>query len=217
MDNKEKTVSLFEEHYQSYEDWFKKHPAIIETEAAAFRSLLPVGELKGIEVGIGAGHLAKAIGIREGVEPSDLLRGEAIKKGLEVTSGRAEDLPYKDLKFDFVIIGTAMHYFDDINSAFSEAFRVLKHNGILLLGYIDAEGQMGKNHIQNNLKSTFYKNATFYKQKTIERKLTLAGFGSIEHFQTLFGEENDITDIQPLEKGTGKGSFIMMRAKKSIL
>jgi SAM-dependent methyltransferase len=215
MEHIVKTVALFEEHYQSYEDWFRDHPAILETEAAAFRSLLPVGDLKGIEVGLGAGHLAKAIGIREGVEPSELLRQEAIHKGLEVCSGRAEALPFKDLKFDFVIIGTAMHYVENLDKAFSEAFRVLKNGGILLLGFIDAEGEIGKEHIKNKLKSTFYQNATFFELKTIQRKLVHAGFRDFEHYQTLFGKEDEIKEIQSLEKGTGKGSFILIRAKKS--
>lgn len=209
-----KTIELFEEHIDTYENWFREHPKILETEALAFRSLLTVGNLHGIEVGMGAGHLAKAMGIQEGVEPSEVLRKEAIRKGLEVSDGRAEDLPFKDLKFDFVIIGTALHYFEDLDKAFSEAFRVLKQNGILILGFLDASGEIGKVHMENRLKSIFYRDAKFYNLKTIKRKLLTSGFKSLEEFQTLFGKESEINEVQPIESGTGKGSFILIRAKK---
>ncbi len=214
MKHLNKTIELFEEHIDTYENWFQEHPKILETEALAFRSLLPVGDLHGIEVGMGAGHLAKAIGIHEGVEPSEVLRKEAMRKGLEVSDGRAEDLPFKDLKFDFVIIGTAIHYFEDLDKAFSEAFRVLKQSGILIIGFLDASGEIGKVLMENRLKSVFYRDAKFYNLKTIKRKLLTSGFNYLEEFQTLFGKESEIKEVQPIESGTGKGSFILIRAKK---
>jgi SAM-dependent methyltransferase len=213
----DKIMTLFEEQVDTYENWFHEHPKILETEALAFRTLLPVGEIKGIEVGMGAGHLAKAIGIHEGVEPSEVLRKEAIKKGLEVSDGRAEDLPFKDLKFDFVIIGTALHYFENPDKAFSEAFRVLKKNGVLILGFLDASGEIGKQHIESRQKSIFYHDAKFYSLSAIEGKLNKAGFKYFEKYQTLFGKEAEIKDVQPLDSGTGKGSFILIRAKKASI
>lgn len=214
MKTQQHTSSIFEDHLKEYEQWFEEHPAILASESDAFRELLPEGDLHGIEVGSGTGHLALSIGLKEGVEPSDTLRAISMERGLEAIAGRAEELPYKDLQFDFVVISTALHYIENIDKAFSEAFRVLKPNGCLLLGFLDPESVIGKEYISRRKQSTFYRHADFYSIQTLDRKLKDAGFKTLTYYQTLFGSTDEIAQVQKMLPGTGIGSFILIKANK---
>jgi ubiquinone/menaquinone biosynthesis C-methylase UbiE len=214
MKKQEQMTAIFEDHLKEYEQWFEEHPAILATESAAFRELLPEGELHGIEIGSGTGHLALSIGLKEGVEPSDKLRAISVERGLEAISGKAEELPFKDLHFDFAVISTALHYLENIDKAFREAYRVLKPTGSLLLGFLDPESIIGKEYIARRKQSTFYRNADFYSIHTLERKLKVAGFKSLNFYQTLFGSTDEIAQVQNILPGTGMGSFILIQATK---
>lgn len=211
-----KSNALFEEHVKEYEKWFQEHPAILETEAEAIRALLPEGESRGIEIGSGSGHLALALGLKEGVEPSDTLRQLSIERGLEVIAGKAEELPFKDMTFDFVILSTSLHYIEDIERAFREAYRVIKPAGCFILGFIDPKSSIGKEYLLRRKQSTFYRMAKFYNLETLERKLYESGFKQLRHFQTLFGTTAEITQVQLPRPGIGSGSFILIKAMKLI-
>jgi SAM-dependent methyltransferase len=208
-------VSLFEEHIREYEKWFRDHPSILDSEVAAFRELLPEGEIQGIEIGSGAGHLALALGLKEGVEPSEVLRNISIERGLEAIAGRAEEIPFKDMHFDFVLLATALHYIQDIDRAFREAHRVLKPLGCFIIGFIDQESILGKEYLSRRKQSTFYRDARFYKIETLEQKLKQAGFKAFSIYQTLFGLTNEIRHTQKMIPGIGLGSFILIKAEKN--
>jgi ubiquinone/menaquinone biosynthesis C-methylase UbiE len=209
------TTGLFEEHIKEYEKWFHDHAYIFDSEVEAFRELLPEGEIHGIEIGSGTGHLALALGLKEGVEPSELLRHISIERGLEAIAGRAEELPFKDMHFDFVLLSTSLHYLQDIDRSFREAYRVLKPNGCFLLGFIDQQSLIGKEYINRRKQSTFYRDAHFYKTDTLVRKLEESGFKELEFYQTLFGSTHEILQTQKMIPGTGMGSFILIKAQKN--
>ncbi len=84
----------FNDHVAEYEDWYKKYPYVFRSEVAAIKELLPRGEnIRGIEVGLGTGRFAKALGIKQGIEPAENMRAVAKKRYLCVEcSGRASAL-----------------------------------------------------------------------------------------------------------------------------
>ena len=63
------------------------------------------------------------------MEPSELMREVARKKGVETVPGVAEDLPFPDESQDFVLMVTVICFFDDVPEAFKEVHRVLKPGG----------------------------------------------------------------------------------------
>jgi ubiquinone/menaquinone biosynthesis C-methylase UbiE len=215
MTQTQKNITLFEEHLKDYEQWFKDHPAILDSEVEAFRELLPEGDLHGIEIGSGTGHIALALGLKEGVEPSEKLRSISVERGLEAIAGKAEELPFKDLHFDFVILSTALQYLENVDKAFSEAYRVLKPKGNFLLGFLDPESIIAKEYYTRKKQSTFYRHAHFYSLKTIIQKLKDNGFRSTSLHQTLFGASNEIKEKQHMLPGIGLGSFILINATKN--
>ena len=114
----------------------------------------------GIEVALGTGRFAKELGIKEGIEPSPNMRALALKKGIDVLSAEAEHLPYKDMRFDFVLMVFCISYFDDLPAAFKEARRVLKNGGSLIVGFIDKDSIIGKFYEQRKIGWCLYKMRT---------------------------------------------------------
>jgi len=205
----------FNEHVAEYEEWFEKYPYVFQSEVEAIRDLLPTGNnISGIEVALGTGRFSKELGIKEGIEPSPKMRALALKKGIEVMSAEAEHLPYKDMRFDFVLMAFCISYFEDLPAAFREAKRVLKSGGALIVGFIDKDSIIGKFYEQRKPKSVFYKQANFYSTKKIITELKKIGFKSLQYSQTLFNKLDEIKKIEPAKPGYGEGSFIIIKSIK---
>lgn len=205
----------FEEHVAEYEEWFGKYPFVFQSEAEAIRDLIPTGDnVSGIEVALGTGRFAKELGIKEGIEPSPAMRAVALKRGIEVLSAEAEHLPYKDMKFDFVLMAFCISYFEDLHRAFKEAQRVLKNGGALIVGFIDKESTIGKFYEERKPESVFYKQANFYTPKRIIAELKQLKFKNLQFSQTLFHALDDIKEFEPAKPGYGEGSFVLVKAIK---
>ena len=205
----------FNEHVAEYEEWYRKYPFVFQSEVEAIRELLPAGNsIYGIEVALGTGRFAKELGIKEGIEPSPNMRALALKKGIDVLSAEAEHLPYKDMRFDFVLMAFCISYFDDLPAAFKEARRVLKNGGSLIVGFIDKDSIIGKFYEQRKPDSVFYKQANFYSTKRIIAELKKPGFKKLQFSQTLFHALDDIKEFEPAKPGYGEGSFVLIKAIK---
>ncbi len=208
-------VSVFNEYAQEYDAWFEKYANVYESELIAIKQqLLKLPEnISGVEIGVGAGRFAEPLGIRDGVEPSEEMSIMATKRGVEVMNAVAEDLPYKDMHFDFVLFVTICHL-DHVPTAFKEAWRVLKPGGSIIVGFIDKNGEIGKEYEARRPFSHFYKQATFYSVDRVRDMLTEVGFKDLEFTQTLFGKLDDIQEVQAPKEGFGEGSFVVVKATK---
>jgi len=203
----------FDEHLAEYEQWFVDHRYVFQSELAAIRSVLPPAGT-GMEIGTGSGIFAQPLGIKDGVEPSRVMREKARKRGLHPVDGIAEKLPYPDKKFDFVLMVTTICFVDDIKKSFSEANRVLKDSGCLIVGFVDKHSPVGKIYLQFKDESLFYKEAVFWSTEEVYGILKEHDFEIESTIQTVFGTLDNIKQIQESEKGYGKGSFVVIKAVK---
>jgi len=205
----------FDDHVAEYESWFDEYPYVFQSEVEALREMLPEGEaLSGIEVGLGTGRFSQALGIKEGVEPSIPMRKEAIKRGIEIMDGYAEELPYADLRFDFVLMSFCISYFDELLPSFKEAARVLKKDGSLVIGFLDKNSVIGKTYEEKKSESLFYKQANFYSVDKVLHDLKEAGFRYFHVAQTLFHPLEEINQVESMKPGHGEGSFVVIQANK---
>ena len=210
-----KQTALFNKHVEEYDAWYKKYSEVYLSEVAAIKEqLLKLPEnIKGIEVGLGTGRFAQPLGIKEGVEPATEMAAIALRRGIEVIEGTAENLPYKDCYFDFVLYVTIC-YLDNIKEALKETNRVLKPKGSIIIGFIDKDQTIGKAYQEKSKESTFFKHATFYTVDSITKLLKEFGFKNLEFNQTLFGDLEEINEIQVPKQGFGEGSFVVIKATK---
>ncbi|WP_282074296.1 class I SAM-dependent methyltransferase [Maribacter aquivivus] len=208
-------TEIFNQNVEAYEQWYKDYPQVFESELLAIKEQLQKlpENLKGIEVGLGTGRFSESLGIKEGVEPSKEMAALAIKRGVSVIKGHAEQLSFGDLKFDFVLFVTVCHL-DNIKHAFAEAYRVLKPKGTILVGFLDRERSVAQQYLERRHRSTFFANANFYTVSRIKILLNEAGFKNLEFNQTLFGNLDEIEDVQIPKEGFGEGSFIVVKATK---
>ncbi len=208
-------VEQYNAHAVEYEKWYEEHAHVYQSELSAIKmQLLKLGpNIHGIEVGMGSGRFAQPLGIKEGIEPAEELRIIAAKRGIEVMDAVAENLPYRDIHFDFVLFVTLLAL-DNIKLALSEAYRVLKKGGSIVIGFIEKDSKIGKLYHARRERSDFYRHATFYSAEKVDKLLKQAGFKNMNYIQTLFGDLEDIDELQSPKDGYGEGSFVVVIAQK---
>jgi SAM-dependent methyltransferase len=204
-----------EESASEYEEWYDQHPVVFRSEVEAIKAMLPSGEgLRGIEIGTRTGKFSAALGLQHGVEPSALMRKRALERGLNVMEATADNLPYGDLRFDFVVMNFCNYYYPTLFSSFREAFRVLKDNGVLVIGFIDRDHAVKRVSGQKS-RDLLSANCEAYSPHKVLFELSEAGFRQVEVAQTLFNAyDNYENDHEPVKPGFGEGSFIVMKARK---
>lgn len=204
----------FDKNVERYEAWFIEHPLVYVSELHAVRELLP-GSGRGIEIGVGTGRFAAPLGIPVGVEPSRAMAAVAEQRGVRVSNGVAESLPFDDSRFDFALMVTTVCFLDDLDLAFGEAHRVLKPGGAFIIGFVDRNSPLGRQYRERKDRSVFYRDATFYSEDEIVSRLKISGFSGFAFRQTLFRPIEEMKDVEPVTVGSGKGSFVVIRGMKS--
>ncbi|MCD6486494.1 MAG: class I SAM-dependent methyltransferase [Syntrophobacterales bacterium] len=206
----------FETNTDEYEEWFEENRFVYEAELRAVKKLLPT-EGESIEIGVGSGRFAVPLGIRLGIDPSLKMAEIAVKQGIKVHEGVAEDLPFDDSRFDFALMVTAICFLKDAKTALREAYRILKPRGSLVIGLVDRISPLGKKYEKYKAGNKFYREASFYSTDEVVSLMTDAGFGNFAFTQTIFRDLKDIDNTEAVKEGYGEGSFIVIRGEKQGL
>lgn len=207
-------MNVFDEYTDEYDLWYDKHHNKYQSEIIALKKLIPVGK-KGIEIGVGTGRFSIPFGIRVGVEPSPNMAKLAEEKGITVINGVGESLPFHNESFDYVLMVTTVCFLSDIPKAFSEAYRILKDQGKIILGIIDRNSPLGKEYEKMKMDNKFYSDAHFHSTEELTEVLKSAGFIKFDYWQTLFNTSDDA--IEDPKHGYGQGSFVVIQATKEII
>jgi ubiquinone/menaquinone biosynthesis C-methylase UbiE len=112
--------------------------------------LVTAGDLAGrrvLDIGCGTGSLSGALAPRHGcqcwgIDPSPEMLAVARSKrlpGVQLTLGRAEELPFADQSFERAVMLSVVHHIDRLRS-FAEAYRALRAGGRLVISNADPDG-----------------------------------------------------------------------------
>jgi ubiquinone/menaquinone biosynthesis C-methylase UbiE len=201
----------FEVHSDRYEKWFVKNKFAYLSELTAIKMQLPKTG-KGLEIGVGTGLFAEPLGIKIGIEPATSMGIIAQKRGIKVIEAVAEALPFGDVIFDFALMVTTICFLDDVTVALNEAYRVIKPDGQLILGFVEKNSPLGKIYMKFQKDSLFYNMATFYSVDEVVSLLLKGRFSNFSFSQTIFQDLKDIACVEGVKDGYGDGSFIVIKA-----
>lgn len=205
-------MDIFDRYYKEYDSWYDRNRFAYLSELEALKKVVPEFE-KGLEIGVGTGRFAQAMGITLGIDPSAEMLKIAAERGVITRCGVGEDLPFWEESFDFVAIIISLCFVNNPLKVLQESRRVLKKNGRIILGIVDKDSFLGK--FYQKKKSIFYKTANFFNIKDISELFKGVGFNKSTYHQTLFNYPDKLNIIEKPQKGFGKGGFVVIAAKKS--
>ncbi|MBN1481678.1 class I SAM-dependent methyltransferase [candidate division KSB1 bacterium] len=138
----------FDEFANKYDSWFLKNKNVLDSEVALLAFFLK-NPGRVISIGCGSGLFEKllqqdyGIEIKEGIEPAAGMREIAIKRGMDVRPGTAEDVDLEACAYDTIIFNGTASYIKNLQKAFENAYHALKPGGQLLVLDVPKESSYG--------------------------------------------------------------------------
>lgn len=186
-------MSYFDNSATSYDKWYDSTEGrrIFLEELTCLRRVQTECRGRWLEIGVGTGRFSQAMGIQLGLDLSLPMLTLAAQRGLSVTQGHAERLPFLENSFDGILMSTALPFFADAALALREAERVLKKDGVLLLGLIPGDALWGKLYTAKGQSGhPVYEHAIFRPLSTTCRLCTAANFHLYDWCGALFWKPN---------------------------
>jgi SAM-dependent methyltransferase len=211
--------NAFDKLAEEYDRWFDtpQGNALFESEIEAVRLLTDGLERPFLEIGVGSGRFARALGIEFGIDPSPRLLQLALKGGIKVRKAQGESLPFNAGSFGAVFILFTLCFVKDPAEVIAEARRVLRQRGHLIIGIINKESPWGRFYMQKRDGGhTIYSLARFYDADEVSEMLTAADFTVESYSSTLC----QLPSVKPSKEVAHTGlireaGFICIRANKS--
>jgi len=141
---------MFDQAAAIYDQWFDSPEGrpVFSVEVSCLRRLAAGEKGRWLEVGVGTGRFARALGIAEGVDPSTGMIAIALGRHIKGVAGRGEALPFFDSSFDGVTLVTTICFLDNPWLMLTDVSRVARPSGIVVAGIIPAEGAWGRLYIE---------------------------------------------------------------------
>lgn len=193
-----------------YEEWFITNRELFESELALLEDTIPLFE-NGLEIGVGTGIFADALGISYGVEPSLEMARRAEQRGITVIREKGENLSFSEDSFDLIVMITVDCFLDDLDKTLGEAYRIIIPGGFIVIGFIDKAAPLGKLYEAKKQDNEFYRHANFHSGEELVGAVENAGFEIRKTGQTIFSLENEFQESRP---GLGEGLFGVILGEK---
>jgi len=207
-------MSVFDIYTQEYDQWYEKNKYAYLSEIDALKCTTP-GSGKGLEIGVGTGRFAEPLGVSVGIDPSLNMLHIAQRRVSKVVAGRAENLPFLNNKFAFVLVIITLCFVKNPDNLIKESKRVLAGDGKIIFGIIDKNSHLGKSYQgKKKSKHRFYQEANFYSPSEVIHLLKNHNFIEISTYQTIFQPLSDLNKVDIPKKGFGLGGFSVICGKK---
>jgi SAM-dependent methyltransferase len=217
--NRSKSLSSpFDDLAKEYDAWFDKKGSLVYfIEVQAFKSLLPTLPKPWLEIGVGSGRFAQALGIGIGVDPSIKLVKMARRRGVNAFLGWGEQELFNAESFGAIFLIVTLCFLDSPLEFLKEASRILMPGGKLVLGLVLRENPWGQFYqTKKEQGHRFYKFATFYSFDEVIRLIEQAGFATEKTISTLFQRPGEVHHAEDLREGyfSDAGFTIIVAGKR---
>lgn len=211
-------MPLFDRLAHRYDAWFDGDEGrlIFQIELAAIRGAAQAASRPWLEVGVGSGRFAAALGIDVGIDPSENLLEMARGRGVHAIRGYGEHLSFPDNAFGAVFMIVTICFVDDPVPVLQECHGVLRPDGKLIVGLVPRESAWGEKYIAEGRRGhPFYSHARFYTVSQVKSLLHKAGFTLEDCTSTLFQPPGRAVEYEAPKEGCGsKAGFVTFVARK---
>jgi len=212
--------SPFDSLAEAYDSWYDgKGRIAFEIELVALRPLLPELPKPWLEVGVGTGRFAQALGIPLGIDPSPELLARARQRGVDTLYGEGEELVFRAGSFGTVFLLTTWEFLADPLKVLRECRRVLKPDGRLVNAYLDRDGKWGASYSERRRQGhPLFKHARFDRYEDVRRVTEQAGFEVLKTMSSLFQGPGETVSMEEPRPGFVRGaSFVVVVAGPLLL
>ena len=214
-----KASEAFDAHAAEYDKWFDSAEgrALFASEVGVVRLLMMNLEHPFLEIGIGTGRFAKELAIDAGIDPSERALALANKRGIKVQKAAGENIPFADASFGAVFVLFTLCFVETPGKVLSEAARVLKPGGCLLVGIINRKSAWGEHYMQKKAEGhPLYRYARFYSAAELSAMLKTAGLHIEASASSLFQPPSNNPYREEAHPGLSEDAgFICIRARKA--
>jgi SAM-dependent methyltransferase len=188
----------FDSLAEEYDAWFEEEGKLIfDIEVEALRKVLPALPKPWLEVGVGSGRFAQALGIDTGIDPSAKLLTMAKNRSIEVYQAIGEDRLFNKESYGTVFIIVTLCFVQSPVEVLYEIHRILNDEGKVVLGLVLRDSFWGQFYLRKKESGhRFYKHATFYSYEEISNLLDQTGFSIIQVVSTLFQKPNELEGME---------------------
>lgn len=193
----------FKDLASDYDRWFDSEGrSVFLTELRALRELSAHMPRPWLEIGVGSGRFAQALGIEAGVDPSVEMVALARTRGVNAILGRGEQRLFEEESFGTVFMITTLCFLGSPRSVLKETHRLLVPGGKVLLGLVLREGPWGQFYEKKKaMGHRFYRYATFYTFDEVEGLLARTGFTVERVASTLFAQPGTVQHTEEPRDG----------------
>jgi len=200
---KNAAVSAFNSLAADYDAWFEGEGKLIfAIEVRALEEILPSLPKPWLEVGVGSGRFAQALGIESGIDPSIKLLEIATSRGVSAFLSTGERMPFGEGALGTVFLIVTLCFLDSPLDVLQETHRILAPEGELVLALVLKESPWGKFYQRKKGKGhRFYRYATFYRYEEVISLLARAGFAPKRIVSTLFQQPGKVEHREEPKRG----------------
>ena len=212
--------SIFDSLAHEYDSWFDNEGRLIfKIETRAIETALPSLPKPWVEVGVGSGRFAQALGIDTGIDPSRGLINIARRRGINVFLSRGEYSLFDRETFGTAFLIVTLCFVESPMAVLLETHQILKRRGKIVIGLVlrdSAWGQFYENKKRQGHR--FYRHANFYNFKEVKSLLENTGFTIEQVLSTLFQKPDEVKRMEEPKEGLHEdaGFVIIIAGKKPV-
>jgi len=217
-------IELFDQYASKYDDWFRgeQGQVLFPAERQAIQLLLAQlisshqrASFRCLEIGVGTGAFAEALGVTFGIDPAFGALKLAKGRGIKVIQARGETLPFRRETFGCVLLITTLCFLENPIKVFEEAVRVLKPDGGLIVSDIEPNSPWGQFYLEKKKAGhLFYRHARFYSLNEMESMLEQVGLKVVSYSSAIMQPPSETPSAEGAFKGIApNASFVCLLSK----